>query len=56
MCIAPKSKNFELKSKSKSIRIPKRVELSSLDNNSCSFGNRNKTSCIKGYSKPTNYT
>lgn len=48
MCITPKSKNFELKSKSKSIRVPKRVSISSLYNN-CSFGDRSNGSCVKRY-------
>ena len=41
------TKNFESESKFKSKRVPKRVQLNSLDNNS-SFEDRNKPSCIKG--------
>lgn len=43
MCLA---KNFESESKFKSKRVPKRVPISSLDNN-CSFEDRNKSSSIK---------
>ena len=45
MCIA--TKNFESESKFKSKRVPKRVQLSSLDNN-CSFEDRSNGSCVKG--------
>ena len=45
MCIA--TKNFESESKFKSKRAPKRVLLSSVEDN-CSFEDRNKSSCIKG--------
>ena len=53
MCIA--TKNFESESKFKSKRMPKRVELSSLDNN-CSFGNRSNGCSVKGNSKGQDYT
>lgn len=52
MCIA--TKNFEseskFKSKGKNFRIPKRVPLSFVEDNS-SFEDRNNGSCVKG-----NYT
>lgn len=51
MCIA--TKNFESESKFKSNRVsnrvPKRVPISHLDNNNCSFDDRSNGSCVKRY-------
>ena len=52
-------KNFELETKFKSKnnfnkRIPKRVQLSFVEDNTCSFEDMNKSSCIKGDSTAKN--
>jgi len=53
MCIA--TKNFESESKFKSNRVHKRVPISHLDNNNCSFGDRSNGCSIKVGSKPKDY-